>query len=55
MINLLAQLKQPSTFRGLALILALVGVKISPQMTDSIAAATVAVLGLIEIVRNERK
>ena len=55
MNTLIAQLKQPSTFRGLAILAGLLGCKVSPQMTDSIAAAVVAVLGLIEVFRNERK
>lgn len=52
---ILTQLKQPSTFRGLAILAGLVGIKVSPEMTDSISAAVVAVLGLIEVFRNERK
>lgn len=55
MNTLISQLKQPSTFRGLAILAGLLGCKVSPQMTDSIAASVVAVLGLIEVFRNERK
>lgn len=55
MNTLIAQLKQPSTFRGLAILAGLAGVTIDPAQVNAIAAAVAAVLGLIEVFRDERK
>lgn len=55
MNNILARLKEPSTFRGLAILAGLAGVTIDPAQVNAIAAAVAAVLGLIEVFRKEAK
>lgn len=55
MTQILAQLKQPSTIRGAAILLALLGWKLAPSQIDAIGAATAAAIGLIEVFRNEQK
>jgi len=55
MNKFICQLKQPSTIRGLAVLAGLVGIKVDPSQTDAISAAVIAILGLIEVFRNERK
>ena len=55
MNNILARLKEPSTFRGLAILAGLAGVTIDPAQVNAIAAAVAAVLGLIEVFRKETK
>ena len=52
---ILAQLKQPSTYRGLTILAGLIGWKLDPSQADAIGAAVVGILGLIEVFRNERK
>jgi hypothetical protein len=54
MNTILAQLKQPSTFRGLAVLGGLLGLHLSPEHWDSIATAVGAVLGLVEVFRKEK-
>jgi uncharacterized protein YcfJ len=54
MNNILARLKEPSTFRGLAVLGGLVGLQLSPTHWDSIATAVGAVLGLVEVFRKEK-
>ena len=44
---ILARAKEPSTWRGLILILTAVGVPVAPAMADSIVAAGLAVAGLV--------
>lgn len=55
MSTLLTRLKEPSTYRGLAVLAGLVGVSLSPAHWDAIAAAVAAVIGLIEVFRAEKK
>jgi hypothetical protein len=52
---ILARLKEPSTFRGLAVLGGLVGLSLSPLHWDAIAAAVAAAIGLIEVFRKEVK
>jgi hypothetical protein len=52
---ILARLKEPSTYAGLATVLALVGWKLSPELMGAIASAGIAVIALVEIVRREKK
>lgn len=49
------RLSEPSTFRGIILILGLLGIKISPELTDSIYSLVVASLATIEVLRKEKK
>lgn len=51
---IIERLKEPSTYRGLALMLAVAGVKVSPEQTDAIATAVVSILAAIEIFRIEK-
>jgi hypothetical protein len=51
----LDRLKEPSTWRGLALMLGALGVGVSPDMLNSISGAVIAALGLIEVIRRERR
>ena len=46
--------KEPSTWRGLALMLGALGVGVSPDMVTAIGGAVIAALGAIEIIRRER-
>jgi uncharacterized membrane protein len=52
---ILQLLKQPSTYKGLVLILGAVGLVISPEQAQSIVAAVIAILGVWEAFRNEKK
>ena len=52
---LLARLSELSTWRGLAALLTALGVKLHPEMQDSIIAAGLAVIGLINVFRKELK
>lgn len=52
---LLARLKEPSTIRGLAILLGLAGINLEPSQVNAISAATVAVIGLVEVFRKEKK
>lgn len=54
MNKILAQLKQPSTWRGAAILAGVAGVAIAPAQVDAIGAAIAAVIGLIEVFRNEK-
>jgi hypothetical protein len=54
MNNILARLKEPSTFRGLAILAGLGGIALDPAQVNAIAAAVAAVLGLIEVFRKEK-
>jgi hypothetical protein len=55
MTTLLSKLKEPSTFRGIAILAGLVGFSIDPAHLNAISAAVVAAIGLIEIFRKEKK
>ena len=50
----LDRLKEPSTWRGLALMLGALGVGVSPDMINAIGSAVIAALGAIEVIRRER-
>jgi hypothetical protein len=51
----LDRMKEPSTWRGLALMLGALGVGVSPEMVNSIGSAVIAALGAIEVIRRERR
>lgn len=44
---ILARAKEPSTWRGLVLLLTAIGVPIAPALADTIVSAGLAVAGLI--------
>lgn len=48
-------LKQASTWRGIATVVAGFGFYIAPEFIDAIAVAFGSVIGLIEVIRNEDK
>ena len=52
---ILARLKEPSTYAGIATVLALVGWKLSPELMGAIASAGIAIIAVIEVVRREKK
>jgi hypothetical protein len=54
MSAIFSHLKQPSTIRGLAILLGLVGVNLDPDQVNAITAGVVAALGLIEVFRKEK-
>lgn len=51
---LFSKLKEPSTLRGLAIILGLVGINLDPEQVNAITASVAAVIGLIEVFRKEK-
>ncbi len=51
---ILQRLKEPSTWRGLTLLLTAVGVPIAPGVADAVIAAGIAVTGLIGVVTPDR-
>lgn len=46
-------LKQPSTWRGIFLLIGLFGFHLRPELQEAIINAVVGVLALIEVIRNE--
>lgn len=50
----MGDLKEPSTWRGVAGLLAITGVTINPEVWQQIGIVLGAVLSLIEIFRTER-
>ncbi len=52
---ILQYIRQPSTWRGLALILAAAGIAVDPALLEQIGVGVVGAIGLIETLRNERK
>jgi hypothetical protein len=54
-MNILFQkLKEPSTYRGLAIIGAAVGVSLDPSAWETIGMFVASIIGLIEIFRKEK-
>ena len=47
---ILARAKEPSTWRGVILLLTAIGVPIAPAMADAIVSAGLAIAGLIGVV-----
>jgi hypothetical protein len=54
MKTLLAKLKEPSTFRGLAILGGVLGVALEPSKWDAIGTAVAAIIGIIEVFRKEK-
>lgn len=52
--NILKRLKEPSTWRGLVGILALLGIAVTPELQDAIVASAIGVISIIEILRKEK-
>jgi len=55
MNTILNKLKEPSTYRGLTILTGLVGINLAPELTVAIGTAVAAIIGLIEVVRKEKK
>ena len=55
MNNLLARLKEPSTWAGLATLAALAGVVIPSDQWQAISSAVIALIALYEVFRPESK
>lgn len=51
---LLSRAKEPSTWRGLILILTAIGVPIAPALAESIVAVGLAVAGLIGVATPDK-
>jgi len=49
------RLKEPSTYRGLAVVLGLIGVNLSPEQTNAISVAVAGIIAAIEIFRVEKQ
>jgi hypothetical protein len=49
-----ARLKEPSTYRGLAILGGIVGISLDPEQWTAISAAVAAVIGLVEVFRREK-
>jgi hypothetical protein len=47
-------LTQSSTYKGLALLLSVAGITIAPGAVEAIGAAVVAVIGIVETLRDEK-
>ncbi len=54
MKTLLSRLSQRSTWAGLATVLALTGLVISPEQWEAISPAVIALIAAYEIFRNEK-
>lgn len=54
MNTVLNYLAQASTWRGLFAILTTFGVVIKPELSNAIIASGVALIGLVEVIRNEK-
>lgn len=52
---LLKRLKEPSTWRGIIFIVTISGINFTPEQTESIITAGVALIGVIEVFRKEEK
>ena len=52
---ILNHLKQKSTWAGLGTILALVGLHLDPDQLTSIGTAVIALIGVYEVFRHERR
>jgi hypothetical protein len=48
-------IRQPSTWRGLALVLAAAGITIDPGLLEQVGVGVVGLLGLYEVFKNERR
>jgi spore maturation protein SpmB len=51
----LDRLKEPSTWRGLAVIFGAIGVHVAPDLLPAIGTAVTAAIGAVEVIRREIK
>jgi hypothetical protein len=47
--------KQPSTYRGLAILLGAFGIFVSPESVEAVGTVVASVIGAVEVIRNEGK
>lgn len=52
-MEILNKLKQESTWRGIIAVIAVFGVKLQPELADSIITAGVSLIALINIVKKD--
>lgn len=52
---ILKYIRQPSTWRGLALVLAATGITVDPTLLEQVGTGVVALIGLAEVLKNERQ
>lgn len=52
---ILNYLKQSSTYKGLFSVLAAFGVVLKPELSDAIIACALGIIGLIDVLINEKK
>ena len=50
-----ARLKEPSTYQGVTAIAGAIGVSIQPDLYESIAALMLAIIGVIQTIKKEKK
>ncbi len=55
METILKYLRQPSTLRKLFTLLGLFGIAISPDLSAEIIATVIGAIGVVEVIRNEKK
>jgi hypothetical protein len=55
MNTILNRLKEPSTYRGLAIVAGLAGIHFAPGLEVAICSAVAGIIGVIEIIRAEKK
>ena len=53
MEKILGYLKQPSTYMGIATIIAAFGVQFTDGFVQSVGVLCVAIIGLVEVIRKE--
>lgn len=53
--TIIAFMKQPSTIRGLVLLIGAFGIALTPDQAAAIVTLAVAGLGVVEVFRDERK
>lgn len=51
---ILARAKEPSTWRGLILLLTAIGVPVAPQMADAVVTAGLGIAGLVGVVAPDK-
>ena len=52
---ILDRLKEQSTWRGIILITTAIGAKLEPDQAEAIIASGIAIVGLINVFRREKK
>ena len=55
MTYILERLKEPSTWRGILAMVTAVSVKLHPEMQEAIISAGLALIGMVNIFREEKK